>query len=78
MTPPAHVHRWARLLGALAVLCAAGTYVAAQIDFVRRHHPGIAPRRYWWPQLTQIWVPGLALALGLGAVAWFLARRHRS
>jgi hypothetical protein len=59
-----------RLFGALAVLMLAGTYVAAQIDFLRRHSPGLPPARYWLPQVTQIWLPGLGAALLFGLLAF--------
>ena len=48
-----------RVFASLALLALVGTYVAAQVDFVRRHHPGVTPARYWLPQLSQIWLPGL-------------------
>jgi hypothetical protein len=38
--------RRVRILAALATLGLPGTYLAAQIDFVRRHTPGILPQRY--------------------------------
>jgi hypothetical protein len=74
------VDRRARLLAALAVLTAAGTYLAAQIDFLRRHtlgFPPIEPKRYWWPQFTHIWLPGLGAALLLAGTAFVLHRRTR-
>jgi LPXTG-motif cell wall-anchored protein len=70
-----------RVLAALAVLTLAGTYLAAQIDFLRRHHvgfPPIEPRRYWWPQVTHIWLPGLGAALLLAAAAFLLHRKNRA
>jgi hypothetical protein len=69
-----------RVLSGLAVLTVAGTYLAAQIDFLRRHtlgFPPIEPKRYWWPQLTHIWMPGLGAALVLGLAAFVLHRRNR-
>jgi len=69
-----------RVLSALAVLTVAGTYLAAQIDFLRRHtlgFPPIEPKRYWWPQVTHIWLPGLGAALALGLAAFVLHRRNR-
>ena len=33
------------MFASLALLALVGTYVAAQVDFLRRHHPGIAPGR---------------------------------
>ena len=69
-----------RLLAALSVLTVAGTYLAAQIDFLRRHtlgFPPIEPKRYWWPQFTHIWLPGLGAALLLALAAFVLHRRNR-
>jgi hypothetical protein len=69
-----------RVLSALAVLTLAGTYLAAQIDFLRRHtlgFPPIEPKRYWWPQVTHIWLPGLGAALALALAAFLLHRRNR-
>jgi hypothetical protein len=67
-----------RLLAALSVLTLAGTYVAAQVDFVRRHEPGIDPIRYWLPQLTNIWLPGLGAALVFAGLAFALHMRVRA
>ena len=69
--------RRVRILAALATLGLPGTYLAAQIDFVRRHSPGIAPERYWLPQLTRIWLPGLAATLIFALAAFALHRRAR-
>jgi LPXTG-motif cell wall-anchored protein len=69
-----------RVLAAMAVLAVAGTYLAAQIDFLRRHtlgFPAIEPRKYWLPQVTHIWLPGLGAALLLGGAAFLLHRRNR-
>jgi hypothetical protein len=66
-----------RILAGLALLAVAATFLLAQIDFARRHRIGITPEHYWWPQLLQIWLPGLGLALGLGTVALVLHRRGR-
>jgi hypothetical protein len=66
-----------RVFASLALLALVGTYVAAQVDFVRRHHPGVTPARYWLPQLSQIWLPGLAAAAVLAAVAFALERYAR-
>jgi hypothetical protein len=69
--------RRVRLLAALATLSLPGTYLAAQIDFVRRHSPGMAPGRYWIPQLTRVWLPGLAATLIFALAAFALHRRAR-
>jgi len=74
------VDRRVRVLGAISVLTIAATYLAAQIDFLRRHtlgFPPIEPRRYWWPQVTHIWMPGLGAALVLGLAAFVLHRRNQ-
>ncbi len=62
----------------MSVLTFAGTYLAACIDYYRRYTPGIAPRRYWLPQLAQIWLPGLVASLLLAAAAFALHRRGRA
>jgi hypothetical protein len=66
-----------RILATVALLTVAVTFLLAQIDFARRHRIGIAPESYWKPQLLQIWLPGLGLALLLGALAFVLHRRGR-
>jgi hypothetical protein len=67
--------RSVRILGALATLSLPATYMAAQIDFVRRHTMGIPPQRYWLPQFTHIWVPGLAATIIFALAAFALHRR---
>jgi hypothetical protein len=69
--------RSVRILGALATLCLPATYLAAQIDFVRRYSIGIAPQRYWLPQFTHIWAPGLAATIILALAAFALHRRAK-
>jgi hypothetical protein len=69
--------RRVRILAALATLSLPGTYLAAQIDFVRRHTPGMPPQRYWLPQLTRVWLPGLAATLIFAFCAFALHRRAR-
>jgi hypothetical protein len=69
--------RASRVLAAAALLALAATFLLAQVDFARRHRIGIAPERYWVPQLLQIWLPGLGLALVLGVIALVLHRRGR-
>jgi hypothetical protein len=69
--------RSVRILAALATLSLPATYLAAQIDFVRRHNPGIAPERYWLPQVTRIWIPGLAATVIFALLAFVLHRRPR-
>jgi hypothetical protein len=70
-----------RVIAAMAVLAVAGTYLAAQIDFVRRHTLGFPPldvRRYWVLQLKFIWVRGLGAALLLAAAAFLLHRGRQA
>jgi uncharacterized PurR-regulated membrane protein YhhQ (DUF165 family) len=69
--------RRVRILAALATLSLPATYLAAQIDFVRRHTPGMPPQRYWLPQLTRVWLPGLAATLIFAFCAFALHRRAR-
>lgn len=76
MLPPSSP-RAPRLLAAAALLAVAATFLLAQIDFARRHRIGMPPERYWKPQLLQIWLPGLGLALALGGLAFLLHRRGR-
>jgi hypothetical protein len=66
-----------RILASLAVVVASVTFLAAQVDFVRRNHIGIAPDKYWLPQLWQIWIPGLGSALMFGLLSFLLHRRGR-
>jgi hypothetical protein len=77
-TGPRRASAAVRLLSAMAVLAVAGTYLAAQIDFLRRHTLGFPPldvRRYWVLQIKFIWVRGLAAALLLALAAYLLHRR---
>jgi hypothetical protein len=69
--------RAVRLCATVALLTIAGTYVAAQVDFLRRHHPGVAPETYWIPQLLQVWAPGLAVGTLFAAAAAILHRWQR-
>jgi hypothetical protein len=69
--------RRVRLLAGLATLSLPGTFLAAQIDFLRRHSPGIAPQKYWIPQLARIWLPGLVATLFFALAAFVLHRRAR-
>jgi hypothetical protein len=69
-----------RVLSAMAVLALAGTYLAAQIDYLRRHTVGFPPvdvRRYWLLQIKYIWVRGLGAAALLAFLAFLLHRRIR-
>jgi hypothetical protein len=74
---PSLQHRGPRVLAASAVLTVAFTFLAAQVDFVRRNRIGLTAERYWWPQLLRIWLPGFGLALVLGLLAFVLHRRAR-
>ncbi len=76
MNSPA-LPRGPRLFASLAVLSFAATFLAAQIDFARRHHIGISLERYLWPQLRQIWLPGLGTTAVFAMVALVLHRRGR-
>jgi len=70
--------RWGvRILVSLAVLAAAFTVLAAQIDYGRRHTPGVSPLRYLLPQLLQIWLPGLGTSGALATAARLLWRSGR-
>jgi len=69
--------RGPRILASLAVLSFAATFLAAQIDFFRRHRIGISLERYLWPQLLQIWLPGLGATAALAVLAFILHRRGR-
>ncbi len=69
--------RAVRLFATLAVVALVATYVAAQVDFLRRHRPGIAPFKYWLPQARLIWAPGLGLALVCALTAFALHRWKR-
>jgi hypothetical protein len=68
--------RWARLMFTLSLCALVATYLAAQVDFLRRHQPGITPVRYWLPQATHIWAPGLGATFVLAVVGLLLARRR--
>lgn len=68
---------WARILMCLAVLAFVGTYVATQVDFLRRHRPGISPAAYLQPQALQILAPGLGLAAAFGIAAVIVTRFRR-
>lgn len=46
------------------------TYVAVQVDLLRRHFPGIEPSVYWAPQVKQITLPGLGATLLLTVAAF--------
>jgi hypothetical protein len=78
---PRRVSPVVKLLSAMAVLAVAGTYLAAQIDFVRRHtlgFPALDVRRYWFLQIKFIWVRGLGAALVLATAAFLLHRGRRA
>ena len=65
-----------RLCFALALVAVVGTYVAAQVDFWRRHKPGIAPEIYLGPQFLQVWLPGILLTAILVLAGFVLHRRQ--
>jgi hypothetical protein len=80
ISPRRPPHIAVRILTALAILAAVGSYLAAQIDFVRRHSLGFPeqdPLRYWIPQITHIWAPLLGVALLFGFTAFLLHRTRR-
>ena len=66
-----------RVLATLALLSLVGTFVAAQVDLVRRLVPGVAPTRYWLPQLREIWAPGLVATALMAALGFALERLPR-
>jgi hypothetical protein len=66
--------RAVRICATVALVTIVGTYVAAQVDFLRRHSPGIAPEVYWTPQIRQIWMPGLAVGVAFALGAMILHR----
>jgi hypothetical protein len=79
--PPRRVSPLVKLLSAMSVLAVCGTYLAAQIDFVRRHtlgFPALDVRRYWFLQIKFIWVRGLGAALLLAAAAFLLHRGRQA
>jgi hypothetical protein len=69
--------RGPRIFASLAVLSFAATFLAAQIDFARRHQIGISLERYLWPHLLQIWLPGTGATAAFAVVALILHRRDR-
>jgi hypothetical protein len=69
--------RLGRVLGAVALLCLFGTFLFSQIDYVRRHHVGMDPAKYWLPQLLRIWLPGGLATLICLIAAFVLERRAR-
>ena len=66
--------RAVQVLATLSLFTFVGTYVADQVDFLRRHYPGIPPIIYWWPKATQILAPGLGAAALLGLLGFVLHR----
>lgn len=67
----------ARIFATLALCAVVATYVAVEVDIVRRHHPGIEPAKYWKPQWEQVIMPGLAAALFCAIVALVLHKLTR-
>ncbi len=76
LAPPRRPSGLVRILATLALLALVGTFVAAQIDFVKRHRPGKSPESYWRPQITQIWAPGLTVGIICATAAWWFHRRQ--
>jgi hypothetical protein len=66
-----------RIFATLAVGAVVGTFVAVQIDQVRRHFPGVDPAKYWLPQLQQVTLPGLGAGLLCGLIAFAFHRLGR-
>jgi hypothetical protein len=66
-----------KLFATLSVGAFAITFVAIEIDLVRRHFPGIEPGKYWLPQFRQITLPGLGATLFCAALAYALHRLRR-
>jgi hypothetical protein len=66
-----------RLLATLSVAAFVTTYVATEVDLVRRHFPGIEPAKYWLPQFRQITLPGLGATLLCAVLAYTLHRLRR-
>jgi len=64
----------ARIFAGLTLLTLAATFLAARIDFAHRHHIGVSAVHYWWPQLMQIWLPGLGTAATCAVIAFALHR----
>jgi hypothetical protein len=58
-----------RLFATLAVGAVVVTFVAVEVDQVRRHFPGIDPTKYWLPQLQQVTLPGLGAGLLCALIA---------
>jgi hypothetical protein len=69
-----------RIFATFALVAAVTTYVAVEVDLIRRHFPGVDPLRYWLPQLQQVTLPGLgAVAIcALVALAIHKLQRRRT
>ena len=74
---PRSPSRLSRVFWAAAVLALAGTFLFSQIDYFRRHHPGMDPAKYWSPHLLHIWLPGALATLICLIAAFVLERRAR-
>jgi len=74
---PRSTPRLSRVFWALTTLTFAGTFVFSQIDYLRRHQPGLDPTKYWMPQLIHIWIPGTLAATICLILAFVLERRAR-
>ena len=66
-----------RIFATIAVAAFVTTYVAVEVDLLRRHFPGIDPVKYWLPQLRQITLPGLGAAALCSLIAFALHRLRR-
>ena len=74
---PRSTPRLSRVFWAFTVLTLAGTFVFSQIDYLRRQQPGMDPAKYWMPQLSHIWLPGILAATICLILAFVLESRAR-
>jgi hypothetical protein len=66
-----------RILVTLALAAFVTTFVALEVDLLRRHFPGIEPGKYWLPQINQITLPGLGATLLCAGLAFALHHLRR-